>query len=100
MAGARLAWKEVMDELELVRRCDVEGDTQPLADAERPRTVPHRGRKEDKPAGLRLDQANGRQIEMQLGLRLAQRQPAARLRTAIIDVGQRDIEGRAEPAGG
>ena len=60
-AGTRLAAVAGSLRSAAGRAGDVEGDGQPLAGREWPRAVPHGGREEDEPAGLRLDEADRRQ---------------------------------------
>ena len=71
---------------------------QPLA---RARTAACRATwwRETAPAGpASARSADRRQVEPELGRRLAEREPAGRRRPALGFVRQRDIEGRAEPA--
>ena len=66
---------------------DVEGDCQAFAFGEGSRAMPHDRREKDETSRLRLDQAEGRKIEVELRGRLAKCQPARGLWAPVVEGG-------------
>src|SRR5689334_13000743 len=70
--------------LRLTAARNVERDGDALAFAKGPRAVPHPRGEEGQAAGLGFDHASRRKIEAELGLRLAERQPARSIVAAQV----------------